>query len=163
MANHYITKETKDKLYSLMREKGVTSSDLCRVLNVAYPDLQATFDGKSPLYNKWQKKIAETLGIDKDVLFKGDCLKYKPKCYDTCTSLLGECYGKDCLLYSHNELDDCVAEEYEAAISQARADERAKTIEDCKEVVFQYWKNETIPYWIADKLYGDLEKLKEQK
>lgn len=70
MSNHYITKETKDRLYSLMREKGVTSSDLCKVLNVAYPDLRATFDGKSPLYNKWQKKIAEALRIDKDDLFK---------------------------------------------------------------------------------------------
>lgn len=76
MSNHYITKEIKDRLYSRMRDKGVTSSDLCRVLNVAYPDLKATFEGKSPLYNKWQKKIADTLNIDKEDLFNELC---KPK------------------------------------------------------------------------------------
>lgn len=76
MNNHYITKEIKDRLYSCMRSRFVSSSDLCRILNVEYPDLKATLDGKSPLYNKWQKKIADALNVDKKDLFKE---WYEPK------------------------------------------------------------------------------------
>lgn len=70
MSNNYITKEMKNRIFSVMRDKNVTSSDLCRTLNVAYPAFQATFDGKCPCYGSWQKKIAEALNVDKNELFK---------------------------------------------------------------------------------------------
>lgn len=62
-----------------------------------------------------------------------DCVKYIPKCCDTCTYLL-HCADKECLSYSHYELDGCVAEEYRTAINQALADERQKILHDitCK-------------------------------
>lgn len=87
MSNHYITEETKDRLYSLMREKGVTSSDLCRVLNTHYQDLKATLDGRSPMFNKWQKKIAEVLCVDKEELFK-ELYMHKPTEEETIGKLL---------------------------------------------------------------------------
>ena len=42
-------------------------------------------------------------------------------------------------------------------------DIRENAIEDCKEVVRQHWINGTVAYRIAEEIYGDLEKLKEQK
>lgn len=87
MSNNYVTKDMKDRIYACMRYRNITSSDLCRVLNVAYPDLKATFDGKSPLYNKWQKKIAEVLCVDKEELFK-EFYMHKPTEEETIGKLL---------------------------------------------------------------------------
>lgn len=42
-------------------------------------------------------------------------------------------------------------------------DIRAKAIEECKEVVRQHRINGTVAHRIAEEIYGDLEKLKEQK
>lgn len=42
-------------------------------------------------------------------------------------------------------------------------DIRDNAIEECKEVVRQHWINGTVAHRIAEEIYGDLEKLKEQK
>lgn len=42
-------------------------------------------------------------------------------------------------------------------------DIRKNAIEDCKEVVRLHWINGTVAHRIAEEIYGDLEKLKEQK
>lgn len=49
------------------------------------------------------------------------------------------------------------------AYELGRTDERTKAIEECKEVVRQHWINGTVARRIAEEIYGDLEKLKEQK
>lgn len=58
--------------------------------------------------------------------------------------------------------EDCMCKSKKFYL-QGRADEREKTIEECKEVVRQHWINGTVAHRIAEEIYGDLEKLKEQK
>lgn len=67
-----ISKETADRMYTLMREKGITSSDICRELNIEYPCFKAMLNGKQNCFGKWQKKIAELLQTDRHQLFKED-------------------------------------------------------------------------------------------
>ena len=71
MSNHFITKDIIDRLYASMKKHGITTSQLCKVLNISYPNFKAMLDGKSPCYNKWQKKIAEALNEDRNELFTG--------------------------------------------------------------------------------------------
>ena len=69
MTRNVLTKQTIDKIYSLMREQDVTSSDMCRALNIDYPCFKAMLDGKQPCFGKWRKKIAEVLNTDRTQLF----------------------------------------------------------------------------------------------
>ena len=73
MSNNFMTREMVNRLFSVMREKNITTSYLCKILNVNYKDFTATCEGKSPMYNKWQKKIAEALGVDRNELFYEFC------------------------------------------------------------------------------------------
>lgn len=70
MANHYITQEMTGRLYKTMKSKNVTTNQICRELNLAYPDFKAMLDGRQPCFNKWQKKIASILDVDRSELFK---------------------------------------------------------------------------------------------
>lgn len=70
MANHYINTEMVDRLYSTMKSKGVTTNQICRELNIEYPDFKAMLEGRQPCFNKWQKKIANMLGVERAELFK---------------------------------------------------------------------------------------------
>lgn len=56
-----LTKKDVDYLYTKMREKGVTTSQICKELNIDYPCFKAMIDGKQPCYGKWRKKINEML------------------------------------------------------------------------------------------------------
>ena len=58
-------------MYVLMKYSNVTSSDICRELNIDYPCYKAMLNGKQPCYGKWQKKIAKILDADREQLFKG--------------------------------------------------------------------------------------------
>ena len=68
--NHYMTKTMVDRLYSYMRKANVSTQHICNVLNVSYPDFISAINGKHPFYNKWQRKIAEALGVDREELFR---------------------------------------------------------------------------------------------
>ena len=68
--NHYMTKAMVNRLFKAMKDKGVTTSQLCKALNCGYCDFKAVMDGKSPCWNKWQRKIAEALKMDRGELFK---------------------------------------------------------------------------------------------
>ena len=68
--NHYMNEKIKTRMYTIMKAKGVTSSQVCRLLNMDYPNWVAVMDGRCPIYNKQQRKIAEMLGVDRDVLFR---------------------------------------------------------------------------------------------
>lgn len=70
MSTNYMTRRMVDRLFRVMHIKGVTTSQLCKVLNVGYRDFQSMCEGKSPCYRKWQKKICETLEVDHDIIFK---------------------------------------------------------------------------------------------
>lgn len=70
MANHYISKEMTDRLYATMKRKNVSTNQMCKELNIAYPDFKAMLEGRQPCFNKWQKKIANVLGVERDELFK---------------------------------------------------------------------------------------------
>ena len=67
---HILTRPTINRLYKLMRDNNVTSSDICRELNIDYPCFKAMLDGKQPCFSKWQTKIAQMLNVDKKILFK---------------------------------------------------------------------------------------------
>lgn len=68
--NHYMTKVMVNRLFKAMKITDVTTTQLCKVLNCGYCDFKAMLDGKSPCYNKWQRKISETLGMEREELFK---------------------------------------------------------------------------------------------
>ena len=73
--NHYLTKNMATRLFKVMKDKQVTTSQLCKAIGCQYCDFKATIEGKSPMYNKWQKKICEALNMERDDLFpefKGD-------------------------------------------------------------------------------------------
>ena len=63
-------------LYSKMREKGISTSAICKALNIDYPCFKAMLDQKQPCYGKWQKVIADMLGISKKELFEEIIPKY---------------------------------------------------------------------------------------
>lgn len=65
-----IDKETVDKIYALMHERGVSTSEICKKLNVNYMCFKAMLDGKQPCYKGWQKEIADILKVDRKELFK---------------------------------------------------------------------------------------------
>ena len=64
-----LAQHTIIRIYKLMKEKGITTSQMCKALNVDYPCFKAMLDGKQPCYGKWQKKIAEVLNVDRRELF----------------------------------------------------------------------------------------------
>ena len=66
-----LTNADVTRMYRYMRLRDVTTSELCRELNIDYPCFKAMVDGKQPCYNKWQKKISEVLRIDRVELFGG--------------------------------------------------------------------------------------------
>ena len=70
MTNHYITKEIATRLYATMKRKNVSTNQMCRELNIVYPDFKAMIEGRQPCFNKWQKKIADTLGVERAELFR---------------------------------------------------------------------------------------------
>ncbi len=70
MANHYISKEITNRLYDTMKRKNISTNQICRELNIAYPDFKAMLEGRQPCFNKWQRKIANTLGVERKELFK---------------------------------------------------------------------------------------------
>lgn len=65
-----IDKETVDKIYALLHEKGVSTSEICKRLNVNYMCFKAMLDGKQPCYKGWRKEIADILKVDQKELFK---------------------------------------------------------------------------------------------
>ena len=67
--NHYMTKRMVNRLFKTMKEKDVSTSQMCKAIGCQYCDFKATIEGKSPMYNKWQKKICEALGVERDALF----------------------------------------------------------------------------------------------
>ena len=67
--NHYMTRIMADRMFALMDKKGISTQHICNVLNVTYPDFISAVNGKHPFYNKWQRKIAETLGVTREELF----------------------------------------------------------------------------------------------
>lgn len=75
MANHYISKEITDRLYATMKRKNISTNQICRELNIAYPDFKAMLEGRQPCFNKWQKKIANVLGVERAELFKEFTIK----------------------------------------------------------------------------------------
>lgn len=56
-----------------------------------------------------------------------------------------------------------VSELFKEESTKTLADERTRAIEDCKEVVRRVWIEGYLLPTIAQKIYGGLEKLKEQK
>lgn len=64
-----IDKSDANRLYSKMREKGISTSEICRALNINYPCFKAMIDGKQPCYGKWQKILADILQTDRKELF----------------------------------------------------------------------------------------------
>lgn len=58
------------RLYKELKHKGVSTNSLCKTLNIKYPNFIAMLEGKQPCYGKWQKKICETLGVERQYLFK---------------------------------------------------------------------------------------------
>lgn len=70
MANHYISREMTKRLYSTMKCKNVSTNQICRELNIAYPDFKAMLEGRQPCFNKWQRKIANTLDVERAELFR---------------------------------------------------------------------------------------------
>lgn len=68
--NHYMNRKMADRMFSVMKEKDISTQHICNILNVEYPDFIAAVNGKHPFYNKWQRKIAEALGVDREELFR---------------------------------------------------------------------------------------------
>lgn len=68
--NHYINKTMSDRLFYYMRRANVSTQHICNVLNVSYPDFIAAVNGKHPFYNKWQRKICDALGVEREDLFR---------------------------------------------------------------------------------------------
>lgn len=67
--NHYMTRIMANRMFALMKNKGISTQYICKALNVTYPDFIAAVNGKHPFYNKWQRKIAEVLGVTREELF----------------------------------------------------------------------------------------------
>lgn len=57
------------RLYTKMREKDVSTSQICKALNIDYPCFKAMIDGKQPCYRKWKKTIADILQTDEEEIF----------------------------------------------------------------------------------------------
>lgn len=68
--NHYMTRTMANRMFALMKKKGISTQQICKVLNVEYPDFIAAVNGQHPFYNKWQRKIAEALGTEREELLK---------------------------------------------------------------------------------------------
>ena len=84
--------------------------------------------------------------------------------------MMNECFGcyyskeNVCTHGSPIFIDDtCTDYQDNEFVKQIRVDERANTVEDCKEVVLQHWINGTVARRITEEICGDLEQLKEQK
>ena len=66
---HYLTKPMADRLYTVMKEKGINTSYILKLLNVNYKQWEQALKGEIQFYNKWSTKIATALGTDKQALF----------------------------------------------------------------------------------------------
>ncbi len=64
-----LTKEKVDNLFSIMKDKGISTSYLCKEANIEYTDFVAMCKGKHPCYKKWKKRIADVLEADSKDLF----------------------------------------------------------------------------------------------
>lgn len=73
MNNHFMTRDMVNRMFSEMRNQKVSTSYLCKALGIHYRDFVSMCEGKVPCYNKWQKKIAEALGVDRESLFFEFC------------------------------------------------------------------------------------------
>ena len=65
-----MTKRMANRMFTIMAKKGVTTSQICKLLNVSYPDFISATEGLHQFYGKWQKKIAELLEVDREELFR---------------------------------------------------------------------------------------------
>lgn len=68
MAN-YLTKPMVDRLYSAMKEKGINTSYILKLLNVNFKQWEQALKGDIQFYNKWSNKIATALETDRQTLF----------------------------------------------------------------------------------------------
>ena len=68
MAN-YLTKPMADRLYSTMKEKGINTSYILKLLNINYKQWEQALKGVIRFYNKWSTKIATVLDTDRQALF----------------------------------------------------------------------------------------------
>lgn len=68
--HHQMTQTMANRLYEEMRKKGLSSNDMCKILNVKYPAYINAVQGKAQFFGKWQKKICEVLGVEREILFK---------------------------------------------------------------------------------------------
>ena len=64
-----LSERDANRLYAKMREKGISTSQLCKALNVHYQCFIAMTEGRQPCYKGWKKIIAEILQTDKEELF----------------------------------------------------------------------------------------------
>ena len=64
-----MTKPMVDRMYALMKAKGISTNHMCKLIGVEYPAFLAALNGKQPFFGKWQKKVAEELGVDRFELF----------------------------------------------------------------------------------------------
>ena len=65
-----ITPTMKTRIYTIMSKRGISTNQVCKALNVAYPDFISAMNGQHPIYGKWQKKISELLGVPREELFR---------------------------------------------------------------------------------------------
>ena len=66
---HYLTKPMADRLYSAMKEKGINTSYILKLLNVNFKQWEQALKGEIQFYNKWSTKIATALETDRQTLF----------------------------------------------------------------------------------------------
>ena len=67
---HYLTKPMVDRLYKVMKSKGISTNHICKLLGVNFKQWMQTVCGDVQMYNKWQTKIANDLGTTREELFK---------------------------------------------------------------------------------------------
>lgn len=65
-----MTERTATRMFTIMGKKGISTNQMCRLLNVSYPDFMAAVEGKHQFYRKWQNKIADILEVDREDLFR---------------------------------------------------------------------------------------------
>ena len=71
MGGRMMTKQETDRMFALMKEKGISSNQMCKIIGCDYPQFLLVVQGKRQFYGKWQKKIAQTLGKERGDLFDG--------------------------------------------------------------------------------------------
>jgi len=69
MGGRMMTKQETDRMFALMKEKGISSNQMCKIIGCDYPQFLLVVQGKRQFYGKWQKKIADALGKERGDLF----------------------------------------------------------------------------------------------